>query len=302
MKDKTNFYGTSLYDEAGMRIERESISKNSHRVKSLVSKVIILLACIVSTALQVNAQDDGEYLNWTGTREVKFQYLHQYTNSAYICVESSYLDLLRITLYNTEEASVFNMESVGDNSFRLWKPSAYEYGLQFVKYWVYHDGNIEKNNPELTGSIILCETVKDDIGPIKDLSIFKFKKYINENLNISDTYFIETQTGDTITVDPSSGRLAVTHDISDELLSRSLFQIVDLNTSNEDITDRNDIKIYASGKELRIEASSKGIATVYNLLGGIVRNVVYSEGLTSVSLPAGIYIVKAGTTVAKVIF
>jgi len=306
MKYKTNFYGTSLHYEAGMRIKQGIISKDLIRH---VSKVIFLIACFVGTALQVNAQadgDDGEYLNWTGTREVKFHYMHNYTIDAYLCVDSRYAFGGVLTVIDkSDEVPVFNMESVGNNSFRVRMPLNYYYeSRQYVCYWAYNDGNIGRNetenNPNIIGCIILYETIKDSISPIKDLSIFKFRKCSNNKFNISDVYFIETQTGDTITVDPSSGRLTVTHNISDGQLMQSLFKIVET-TSNEEVTYRNDIRIYVSGKELRIEASSEGVASVYNLLGGLVRNIVYSDGSISVSLPPGVYIVKAGTTVAKVI-
>ncbi|MDR1780763.1 MAG: hypothetical protein LBR50_08560 [Tannerella sp.] len=61
------------------------------------------------------------------------------------------------------------------------------------------------------------------------------------------------------------------------------------------------LKVYASGNAIFIDAPTAGTAQIYAESGALVKTVTYGAGQTTVALTKGIYVVKTGNTVAKVV-
>jgi len=61
------------------------------------------------------------------------------------------------------------------------------------------------------------------------------------------------------------------------------------------------LKVYASGNAIFIDAPTAGTAQIYAESGALVKTVSYGAGQTTVALTKGIYVVKTGNTVAKVV-
>lgn len=71
------------------------------------------------------------------------------------------------------------------------------------------------------------------------------------------------------------------------------FKKGDVTDSNDKIqSTQNELTIYAVGKDLYIQSSEKGHVSIFDINGKSVGNIIYNEGLTTVSgLPTGVYMV-----------
>ena len=55
---------------------------------------------------------------------------------------------------------------------------------------------------------------------------------------------------------------------------------------------QNELTIYAVGKDLYIQSSEKGHATIFDISGKSIGSIIYDEGLTTVSgLSSGVYLI-----------
>jgi hypothetical protein len=74
-------------------------------------------------------------------------------------------------------------------------------------------------------------------------------------------------------------------------VQQSITLSVDFATSNESINNGN--RVWANDGQLYIQVSANGIANIYQSTGALAKSMIISAGeTTSVSLPAGFYIVK----------
>jgi len=72
-------------------------------------------------------------------------------------------------------------------------------------------------------------------------------------------------------------------------------------THNSVITESQQQKIWAAGSQLFINSSKPETVSIYSITGALMKRLTVSNGTTTLALPKGIYVVKFGFEVRKVI-
>ena len=79
------------------------------------------------------------------------------------------------------------------------------------------------------------------------------------------------------------------------------FKKGDVTDANDKIqSTQNELTIYAVGKDLYIQSSEKGHATIFDISGKSIGSIIYDEGLTTVSgLSSGVYLIGGTKIIIK---